>query len=51
LCSPAGRLVVSSQLPTYQVPVEIRILDALPRNPSMKVSQGAVRQLFEAALT
>jgi len=35
------------QLTSYQVPVEIRIVDALPRTPSLKVSQPGVRALFE----
>jgi acyl-CoA synthetase (AMP-forming)/AMP-acid ligase II len=35
------------RLTGYQVPVELRILDALPRTPSMKVSQAALRPLFE----
>jgi acyl-CoA synthetase (AMP-forming)/AMP-acid ligase II len=30
----------------YQVPAEIRIVDALPRTPSLKVSLAAVRALF-----
>jgi acyl-CoA synthetase (AMP-forming)/AMP-acid ligase II len=35
------------QLTAYQVPVEIRIVAALPRTPSLKVSQPEVRALFE----
>ena len=35
------------RLTGYQVPVEVQILDALPRTPSMKVSQVALRPLFE----
>jgi len=35
------------QLSGYQVPVEIRILDELPRTPSMKVSQAQLRTMFE----
>ena len=34
------------RLSGYQVPVEIKIVDLLPRTPSMKVSQGDVRLLF-----
>jgi long-chain acyl-CoA synthetase len=34
------------RLSGYQVPVEVRVLDALPRTPSMKVSQVALRGLF-----
>jgi acyl-CoA synthetase (AMP-forming)/AMP-acid ligase II len=36
-----------SHLTSYQVPVEILIVDALPRTPSLKVSQPGVRALFE----
>ena len=32
---------------SYFVPVQFAIVDALPRTPSMKVSQGEVRRLFE----
>ena len=32
---------------SYFVPVRFAIVDALPRTPSMKVSQGDVRCLFE----
>ena len=35
-------------LMSYQVPVEIRQLDEMPRTPSMKVSQPALRELFQA---
>jgi acyl-CoA synthetase (AMP-forming)/AMP-acid ligase II len=35
------------RLTGYQVPVEVQILDELPRTPSMKVSQAALRPLFE----
>jgi len=35
-----------ARLSGYQVPVEVIILDALPRTPSMKVSQGELRPLF-----
>jgi long-chain acyl-CoA synthetase len=34
------------RLTGYQVPVELQILDELPRTPSMKVSQAALRPLF-----
>lgn len=34
-------------LPAYQVPVEIRIVDALPRNASFKIALIEVRKLFE----
>ena len=33
-------------LSSYQVPVEILVVDALPRTPSMKVSQPQLRSLF-----
>jgi acyl-CoA synthetase (AMP-forming)/AMP-acid ligase II len=33
-------------LARYQVPAEIRIVAALPRTPSMKVSRPEVRALF-----
>ncbi|MDB5969916.1 MAG: long-chain fatty acid--CoA ligase [Hydrocarboniphaga sp.] len=35
-----------SRLTAYQIPVEFRFVDELPRTPSMKVSQPAVRALF-----
>lgn len=34
------------KLLAYQVPVEIRVVDTLPRNPSMKISIPDVRALF-----
>lgn len=34
-------------LTSYQVPVEIRIVPALPRTPSLKVSRPEVRALFQ----
>lgn len=43
--------LVREQLAPYQVPVELRIVEELPRTPSMKVSQAAVRQLFEPSAT
>jgi acyl-CoA synthetase (AMP-forming)/AMP-acid ligase II len=33
----------------YQVPTQLRIVNALPRTPSLKVSQVEVRRLFAAA--
>ncbi|MET0578430.1 MAG: fatty acid--CoA ligase family protein, partial [Ilumatobacteraceae bacterium] len=36
------------RLTGYQVPVELRIVDRLPRTPSMKVSQAALKELFGA---
>jgi long-chain acyl-CoA synthetase len=38
---------VRERLSGYQVPVELRVLDELPRTPSMKVSQAALRTTFE----
>ncbi|SFR90392.1 class I adenylate-forming enzyme family protein [Sphingomonas jatrophae] len=35
------------RLPAMQVPTELRIVDALPRTPSLKVSLTDVRKLFE----
>ncbi|WAH55427.1 fatty acid--CoA ligase family protein [Pseudomonas silvicola] len=37
------------RLVAYQVPVRWMVVDALPRTPSLKVSQHEVRQLFLAA--
>ncbi|HZN12687.1 MAG TPA: long-chain fatty acid--CoA ligase [Acidimicrobiales bacterium] len=34
------------RLPSYQVPVTIRVVDELPRNPTLKVDAVAVRRLF-----
>jgi acyl-CoA synthetase (AMP-forming)/AMP-acid ligase II len=33
----------------YEVPAEVRIVDALPRTDSAKVDLTAVRELFDAA--
>lgn len=35
------------RLTSYQVPVALKIVDELPRTPSMKVAQPAVRELFQ----
>jgi acyl-coenzyme A synthetase/AMP-(fatty) acid ligase len=35
------------RLPAYQIPVRFRVVAALPRNASMKVSAPEVRRLFE----
>jgi acyl-CoA synthetase (AMP-forming)/AMP-acid ligase II len=35
-------------LASYQVPVRIRVVEGLPRAPSLKVSQPGVIDLFEA---
>jgi acyl-CoA synthetase (AMP-forming)/AMP-acid ligase II len=37
------------RLSGYKVPCEVRIVDALPRTPSMKVSQPQLRELFVKA--
>jgi long-chain acyl-CoA synthetase len=37
------------RLASYKVPTELRIVDALPRTPSMKVSQPQLRELFVGA--
>jgi acyl-CoA synthetase (AMP-forming)/AMP-acid ligase II len=37
----------SERLSGYQVPVEVRIVDQLPRTPSMKVSQHGVRAILD----
>lgn len=37
------------QLARYEVPSELRIVEALPRTPSLKVSQPAVRALFDGS--
>jgi acyl-CoA synthetase (AMP-forming)/AMP-acid ligase II len=36
-------------LARYELPTELRVVDALPRTPSGKVDLGAVRALLEAA--
>jgi acyl-CoA synthetase (AMP-forming)/AMP-acid ligase II len=40
---------VRQQLASYKVPTEVRVVDALPRTPSMKVSQPDLRELFAGA--
>lgn len=47
--APTGeelRQFLRELLTAYQVPVEIKVVDALPRTPSMKASQPEVRKLF-----
>lgn len=39
----------AGRLSGYQVPVRIQVLDSLPRTPSLKVSQPALRALLEDA--
>jgi acyl-CoA synthetase (AMP-forming)/AMP-acid ligase II len=40
------RSFARERLASYQVPAQIRIVSALPRTPSMKVSQPGVKELF-----
>jgi acyl-CoA synthetase (AMP-forming)/AMP-acid ligase II len=40
---------VRQRLASYKVPTEVRVVDALPRTPSMKVSQPQLRELFVKA--
>jgi acyl-CoA synthetase (AMP-forming)/AMP-acid ligase II len=40
---------VRQQLASYKVPTEVRVVDSLPRTPSMKVSQPELRELFVGA--
>lgn len=42
---------VRKHLASYQVPTEVRILDALPRTPSLKVSKDEIRRLFAVGPT
>lgn len=44
------RSFLKGTLSAYQVPVEILIVERLPRTPSMKVSQPEVRKLFGKAV-
>jgi len=39
---------LKGRLKPYEVPVEILVLETMPRTPSLKISQQAVRQLFAA---
>jgi acyl-CoA synthetase (AMP-forming)/AMP-acid ligase II len=41
--------LASRSLARYELPAEVRIVDALPRTPSGKVELAAVRAMFEAA--
>ena len=43
------RAFLKQALMPYQVPVQLRRLDEMPRTPSMKVSQPALRALFTPA--
>jgi acyl-coenzyme A synthetase/AMP-(fatty) acid ligase len=43
--------LLRDRLASYKVPVAVRIVDALPRTPSMKVSGPGVRALFEEGAT
>lgn len=40
---------IRKDLVSYQVPVQLKILPALPRTPSLKISQHEVKALFRAA--
>lgn len=42
---------VKSRLPAYKAPVMVHITDVIPRNSSMKVLRGQVRQMFETTVT
>ena len=42
------RAWLKERLMPYQVPVRLKRVDELPRTPSMKVSQPALKALFEA---
>jgi acyl-coenzyme A synthetase/AMP-(fatty) acid ligase len=39
--------LVRQQLPVYNVPVAVEVVDELPRNPALKVSLPAVAELYE----
>jgi long-chain acyl-CoA synthetase len=39
---------LAERLARYQLPTEVRVVEELPRTPSMKVSRPDVRALFEA---
>jgi acyl-CoA synthetase (AMP-forming)/AMP-acid ligase II len=39
------------ELVAYQAPTQIRVVEALPRTPSLKVDKAAVRALFEPPQT
>jgi acyl-CoA synthetase (AMP-forming)/AMP-acid ligase II len=40
--------LVRRALPVYNVPVAVTVVDALPRNPALKVSLPAVAALYDA---
>lgn len=42
------RAYAQQQMPAYQVPVKLKVVPALPRTISMKVSRPGVQALFEA---
>lgn len=48
VCEESLRDWARENMTSYFVPVRIAIVDALPRTPSMKVSQEDVRRLFQA---
>ena len=39
-------LFFRERLPSYKVPTSLRVVDSLPRTPSLKVSQPGLRELF-----
>lgn len=45
------RNFLKERLPAYQVPAEVRILETLPRTPSLKVSQPELRTMFGTLVT
>ena len=50
-CSPTEeelKEIVRQTLPRHHVPVAIVLVDELPRNPALKVSVAAVRDLYPA---
>lgn len=42
---------LDARLPRYQVPAALRIVDELPRTPSMKISKPALRALLKASIS
>jgi long-chain acyl-CoA synthetase len=46
----ALRQYLRGHLAAYQIPMRILVVERLPRTPSMKVSQPAVRELFDGSV-
>jgi long-chain acyl-CoA synthetase len=46
LDGPAIAVFLRTRLKPYEIPVDFRFVSSLPRTPSLKVSQAAVRELF-----